>query len=293
MSDSTTVFTFDKDVERPNCLLAVPKKGRLFEQCSKLLAGSGIDYHRPNRLDVAHCTNLPITLVFLPAADIATYVGEGNVDIGITGIDVVEESNVEVDTIMDLDFGRCKLCVQAPKGNFTSAEQIAGKRIVTSFPVLAKRFFDQYDTPEKKTSIKFVSGSVEAACALGLADAVVDLVETGLEVVADVIQTQAVMISSKNCKHPDIVDLVKKRVVGYMTATSYMMIQYNCSRDKLQDAIKITPGKRSPTITPLDEDNGVAVSALVLQKESSKIMDLLQSIGATDILLFSITNSRM
>lgn len=296
----STVFSFDSEGERPNCLFAVPKKGRLFEQCVKLLAGSGLDYYRPNRLDVAHCSNLPITLVFLPAADIAKYVGEGNVDCGITGIDVVQESDVDVNTVLDLEFGKCKLCLQAPVGAFSSAAEASGKRIVTSFPVLAKRYFDQYDSQDRKTSIKFVSGSVEAACALGLADAVIDLVETGttmkaagLEVVSDVLQTQAVLISSKTCKHPAIVELIMKRLQGYMTATTYMMIQYNINRDRLPDAVVITPGKRSPTITALEEHNAVAVSALVKQKESSTIMDRLEAIGATDILLFSVTNSRM
>jgi len=78
----------------------VPKKGRLYDQVMKLLLGAGLDHHRPNRLDVAHCKNLPLTIVFLPASDIASYVGEGNVDAGITGIDVVEESKVEVERIM-------------------------------------------------------------------------------------------------------------------------------------------------------------------------------------------------
>jgi len=299
-ADTLTVFSFDTEVERPNCLLAIPKKGRLFEKCTQLLDGSGLNYYRPNRLDVAHCTNLPITLVFLPAADIAKYVGEGNVDAGITGMDVVEESDVEVEKILDLGFGKCKLCVQAPVGAFTSTEQISGKRIVTSFPTLASRYFGKFDTEERKTNIKFVSGSVEAACALGLADAVVDLVETGttmkaagLEVVGDVLQTEAIMIASKTSRHPDIVKLIAKRIDGYMTATRYMMISYNVSRDKLPAAAKVTPGKRSPTITALEEIDAVAVSALVEKKNSSQIMDDLEAVGATDILLFSITNSRM
>lgn len=96
----STVFAFDKDKEASNALLAVPKKGRLYEKCMKLLEGAGLEHNRPPRLDVAHCTNLPLTLVFLPAADIATYVGEGNVDIGITGIDVVQEANEDVDQIL-------------------------------------------------------------------------------------------------------------------------------------------------------------------------------------------------
>lgn len=164
-----------------NCRFAIPKKGRLYEKVVEMLKGAGIDFRREARLDVALCVGLPITLVFLPAADIAKYVGEGNVDIGITGQDIVRESMVEVKQIMELGFGKCKLCVQAPiKDQITSVEQLAGGRIVTSFPDTTRAFFDTLD--EKlgvTTSVKFVSGSVEAACGLGLADAVVDLVETG------------------------------------------------------------------------------------------------------------------
>lgn len=164
-----------------NCRFAIPKKGRLYEKVLEMLKGAGIDFHREARLDVALCNDLPITLVFLPAADIAKYVGEGNIDIGITGLDVVRESGVEVDHVIDLGFGKCKLCVQAPVAEATtSVENLAGKRIVTSFPNLTKEFFDPIDAKKGvKTDIKFVSGSVEAACGLGLADAVVDLVETG------------------------------------------------------------------------------------------------------------------
>jgi ATP phosphoribosyltransferase len=164
-----------------NCRFAVPKKGRLFEKVCEVLKGAGIVFHREPRLDVALCVGLPITIVFLPAADIAKYVGEGNVDIGITGIDVVEESCVAVDRIMELGFGKCNLCVQAPVADkITNVEMLAGKRIVTSFPELSRAFFDPLDKKlGVKTKIKFVSGSVEAACGLGLADGVVDLVETG------------------------------------------------------------------------------------------------------------------
>jgi len=93
------------------CKLAVPKKGRLFKKMSEILQGAGILYQRESRLDVVTCIDLPITLVFLPASDIAKYVGEGNIDVGITGLDVVKESNVDVEHVMDLGFGVCKLCV--------------------------------------------------------------------------------------------------------------------------------------------------------------------------------------
>ena len=153
----------------------------MYDKVVELLKGSGIEFRRKDRLDVALCVGLPITLVFLPAADIAKFVGDGNVDIGITGYDVVQESQVDVETVTQLGFGKCKLAVQAPVvDNITNVELLAGKRIATSFPDVTKSFFGPID--EKlgtTTSVNYVSGSVEAACGLGLADAVVDLVETG------------------------------------------------------------------------------------------------------------------
>ena len=179
--NSNTVLTNMSSLPEGNCKFAIPKKGRLFEKVNDLLKGSGIEYNRAPRLDVALCKDQPITLVFLPASDIAKYVGEGNVDIGITGLDVVEESDVVVDKVMDLGFGACKLCVQAPVADkITDVSTLAGGRIVTSFPVLSEKFFKPLDEKKGvKTKITEVSGSVEAACGLGLADAVVDLVETG------------------------------------------------------------------------------------------------------------------
>lgn len=164
-----------------HCLFAVPKKGRLYEKVTAMLKGAGVDYHREPRLDIALCKDMNMTMVFLPASDISKYVGEGNVDIGVTGIDIIEESGSEVERVMDLGFGKCRLCVQAPvSSNITDVRSLAGKRIVTSFPSLTKKFFDPLDKEMGvTTSIKRVGGSVEAACGLGLADAVVDLVETG------------------------------------------------------------------------------------------------------------------
>ncbi len=145
-----------------------------------------------------------------------------------------------------------------------------------------------------------MSGSVEAACGLGLADAVVDLVETGttmkaagLDVVAEVMVSQAVLIANPNSTHQDLISLILKRIEGYITATQYMMISYNVRRESLAQALAITPGKRSPTVSTLEEDSWVAVQSLVKRKESSAKMDQLHDAGATDILLFPISNSRM
>jgi ATP phosphoribosyltransferase len=146
-----------------------------------MLKGAGIEFRREARLDVAVCKGLPITLIFLPAKDIAKFVGDGDIDIGITGWDVVQESGVTVERAMDLGFGKCKLCVQAPVlDNIVDVNALAGKRIATSFPQVTQEFFKEIDEREgTQTKINLISGSVEAACGLGLADAVVDLVETG------------------------------------------------------------------------------------------------------------------
>lgn len=123
-------------------LLAVPKKGRLVERVMRILGGAGLDHIRANRLDVAPCLRQPVTIVFLPAADIAKYVSEGNVDMGITGQDIIEESGSDVDVLMKLGMGRCKLCFQAPIGTVASPADLIGKRIVTSFPNLTRKYFD-------------------------------------------------------------------------------------------------------------------------------------------------------
>jgi len=304
-------------IEDDMVLFAVPKKGRLNEEVMKLLKGSGLDANRPDRLDVAICKELPVKLVFLPAADIPSYVMEGNIDIGITGSDVLEEALIEsgqydkpnVKVLKNLGFGKCKLCVQAPvKLEAKDAKMFAGKRIVTSFPALSKRFFDGLGVEGcDKTSIKVVSGSVEAACGLGLADAIVDLVETGttmkaagLEVVAEVFQAEALMFqqlptetNGLKGKKGDVVNIIKDRIEGYLTSTRYVMVVYNCHKDDLPRCCEITPGKRSPTITPLKEEGWQSVSALIEKQKHNAIMDELTKVGAKDILCFSLTNTRM
>ena len=148
--------------------------------------------------------------------------------------------------------------------------------------------------------VKYVSGSVEAACGLGLADAVIDLVETGttmraagLEVVCEVMSTQAVLISNPQAKHPKLVSLLNKRIQGCLAAQKYTMMNYNIPRAKISDAFAITPGKRSPTVSPLEDPEWVSVGALVEKKKVSEIMDQLEDLGATDILVFAVQNCRV
>lgn len=288
-------------VSKDTLILAVPKKGRLYEQVTALLKGAGIEYIRKERLDIAHCKNLPISIVFLPAKDIATYVAEGNIDLGITGEDILAESEVTVDVLLKLGFGKCNLSVQAPVGadGMPDVRSLAGKRIVTSFPNVTKAFFEELEEPGKPTHIKCISGSVEAACGLGLADGIVDLVETGttmraagLGEVAVVMKSETVLIANPHTEHKALVELLLQRITGYQTAQSWVMVTYNICRDHLPKAEKITPGKRSPTVSPLEDKNWVSVSALVPKSKAAQIMDELAECGASDILLTGLLMSR-
>jgi len=287
--------------EEKNILFAVPKKGRLHKKIVELLKGSGFNYNRPDRLDVAHCADVPVTFVFLPASDIAMYVGKGDVDMGITGEDIVAESDVKaVVELMKMNMGHCRLSVQAPvKDNITDVQYFAGKRVATSFPTIATKFFEENIEGEPPT-ILVISGSVEAACGLGLADAVVDLVETGttmraagLEEVATVIHTETVLIANQDSVNHPMVKRVVRRFEGHMTAQNHVMISYNVDRSMLSTAVRITPGRRSPNIVATEDSNVVSVSALVKSKSQASVMDTLEELGATDILVTALLSSRM
>jgi len=291
-------------------LFAIPKKGRLHEKCLEILAGADIQFRRHHRLDVCLVKNHPIALVFLPASDIPSFVGKGNVDLGITGHDVILEAKMDnlVTEIMKLNFGKCKLQVQVPEsGPIETVEHLAGKRIVTSFEVLAGQYFNKLDTQlqligSSKTKIEYVGGSVEAACALGLADGIVDLVESGdtmraagLHAIATVLETEAVLIKSASPRadHQILIDMVTSRIAGVIAASRYVVCQYNIAREKLPQATLVTPGRRAPTVSALEEEGWVAVSAMVEKLRVADVMDQLVKIGGHDIMIFNIDNCRV
>lgn len=289
-------------------LFGVPKKGRLHTIIMQMLKGSGLSHVRPNRLDVAHCDKLPVTLVFLPAADIAKYVGEGNVDMGITGQDIVAETGMAVETLQELGIGKCSLAVQAPVGQYTDPEQLAGKRIVTSFPRLAKEFFGKMDAARGdgvETQVKYVSGSVEVACHLGLADGIIDLVETGttmraagLEKIGTVMATQTVLIANTHTNNRALVDKIHKRINGFLLSQKCSMLAYNIPASHLEQAKLITPGEQAPTVSTLGAspteptEKWVSVTVLVRSDQISDMMDQLEEVGAKGLVVFNVSNCR-
>ncbi|CAO3679682.1 unnamed protein product [Umbelopsis ramanniana] len=295
---------FVKDLDN-RLLFAIPKKGRLYEQCLTLLHGSDLQFNRKNRLDIALVSNLPVALIFLPAADIPKYVAEGNIDMGITGQDMVAEGEAvnDVEEILELGFGKCSLCVQVPlAGSNQTVESLVGRRVVTSFEVLAKNVFEPLDKAAGKTTkISYVAGSVEAACALGLADGIIDLVESGdtmraagLHDIHTIMESQAVLITNKKTTHRELCDKIASRIRGVITAGRYVLCTYNIERKNLSRAVTITPGRQAPTVSSLDSHEGwVAVQSMIEKKRQGEIMDALSAAGATDILLMAFTNCRV
>ncbi|CAE6436205.1 hypothetical protein ACGC1H_005715 [Rhizoctonia solani] len=292
-------------------LFAIPKKGRLYEKSIKLLQGADIQYTRSHRLDVALVRNLNIALVFLPAADIPRFVGEGNVDLGITGQDVILEAEMEELTtqILKLGFGKCKLQVQVPeRGEFQQVDALVGKRIVTSFEVLARKYFHNLDQEKgfksgQGTKIEYIGGSVEAACALGLADGIVDLVESGdtmraagLHAISTLLESEAVLITSSTPKHPHLrplQDQITQRIAGFLASQRYVLCQYNIKREKLAEVTRLTPGRRAATVSPLEDGEWAAVSSMVEATRAADVMDSLVKAGAEDVLIIKLDNCRV
>ncbi|KAG8987621.1 ATP phosphoribosyltransferase (ATP-PRTase) (ATP-PRT) [Tulasnella sp. 427] len=223
--------------------------------------------------------------------------------------------------LLKLGFGKCKLQVQIPEhGSIKTIEELAGKRVVTSFNHVAEDYFEKIDakaglTGDQKTHIEYVGGSVEAACALGLADGIVDLVESGetmraagLHAIATVLETEAVLITGradhevsdpsndfKRPEHAKLITQIQQRMAGVLAANKYVVCQYNVPKSLLPAAVRITPGRRAPTISPLtngDED-WVAVSVMVEKKLMADVMDQLVAIGAHDVFVVKLENCRV
>eukprot|EP00117_Sycon_ciliatum_P050693 scpid14907/ scgid35754/ ATP phosphoribosyltransferase len=295
-------FSLTRDPEQLDgkLLFAIPKKGRLYEPSVALLQSCDLKYRRKHRLDVAGCLTLNVAFVFLPAADIPLYVSQGRVDLGITGQDVVAEAQVDVDEVLRLDFGKCRLCVQVPTASeCQKAEDLAGKRVITSFPNLTRQFFKTKCPNGDAATVHFVSGSVEVACCLGLGEGIVDLVESGdtmraagLHAIDEIMKSEAVLIANKNSQHQDLVKVISSRVEGAIIAKRYVMVEYNLRREDLPKAIQVAPGKRSPTLAPLDDPDWVAVKVMVPNHDLGNILDSLKAVGALDIVVYNLSNTR-
>lgn len=281
-----------------NLRIGIPSKGRLSELACELLNQAGLHFRRQERTLFALVKQLPIDIIFLRTDDIPVLCAEGAIDLGITGSDLVEESRAELSTRMTLGVGKCRLSLCVPdSGSINSPTELQGKRLATSFPNVTRRFLAEHSVDAHLVEL---SGSVEIMISLGVADAIVDLVETGstlaanrLRVLTDIGSYETVLIQNKLQRHSEMAERIIRRLYGVVIARDYSLLEYNIPRERLAEAESITPGFNSPTVSALEDSNWCAVRVMVHSKEVIDAMERLEAIGASAILETSIGNCRL
>jgi ATP phosphoribosyltransferase len=241
---------------------------------------------------------MPIEVTFLRTDDIPVLCAEGAIDMGITGGDLIEETNVDVTSRLALGLGNWRLAICVPEdSNLRQPSDLGGSRIATSFPNVTRKYLDLHKV---RAHIVELTGSVEVMIALGVADAIVDLVETGstlaanrLSILDDLGRYEATLVQNPATRHTQMADRVVRRLEGVVIARSYSLLEYNVPESKLAEAEKITPGFESPTISKLEEAGWFSVRAMVKRSEVIEIMERLEALGATAILETTITNCRL
>jgi ATP phosphoribosyltransferase len=284
-----------------NLRIGVPSKGRLAESVSELMDEAGLKFRRSDRRLFARVRDMPIDVVFLRAHDIPVLCAEGALDLGVTTGDKLEESGQDVgDRIihrLDLGFGHCRMAFCVPEDSpFQKPADLDGSRIATSNPAIVQRYFDEHNI---SGHIVKLSGSVEIMISLGVADAIVDIIETGstlaanrLRILAEIGHYQTVMVQSATAGSPEVCDRVVRRLQGIVIARSYSMLEYNIPETSLAAAEKLTPGFESPTISRLEEAGWLSVRSMVKRNEVIETMERLENLGATAILETAISNCR-
>src|SRR5512139_906972 len=284
--------------------IALPNKGSLSEAATAMLHEAG---YRPRKdgkeLMVADPAN-NAELFFLRPRDIATYVGSGRLDIGITGRDLLLDSGAAAEPIMPLGFARSTFRWAAPPttASAVSAAEgltgLAGLRIASAYPGVVR---DHLAAAGVQAEVVKLDGAVEVSIALGVADVVADVVETGttlrhagLEVFGDPILTsEAVLIRRAGAEENPAVDQFVRRLRGVLTAREYVLMDYDIRAENVDEAVRVTPGIESPTVSPLHDRGWVAVRAMVPRSETNKIMDELWELGARGILVTDIHACRL
>ncbi len=281
-----------------NLRIGIPSKGRLSEISGELLSAAGLSFRRQERSLFARVRDMPIDVTFLRTDDIPVLCAEGAIDLGINGSDLLTESGAVVNTRLKLGVGNCRLALCIPDDSpVKRPADLDGKRVATSFPNITTGFLAQHKaTPH----IVDLTGSVEVMIALGVADPIVDLVETGstlaanrLHVLAELGRYETVLIQNPATPHGHIADRVCRRLDGVVIARAWSLLEYNVPEEKLAEAEQITPGYNSPTINRLEQHGWYAVRAMVKRSEVIEIMERLEQLGATAILETAISNCRL
>jgi len=276
--------------------VAVPNKGSLSETAVEMLREAGYVQRRdPRALNVVD-ERAGVEFFYLRPRDIATYVGSGALDVGITGRDLLLDSGSSAIEISSLGFGGSTFRFAGPAGRYSSLEDLEGLRVATSYPGLVGSFLERHGV---RAQLVRLDGAVESAVRLGVADAVADVVSTGATLRAQgldifgpvILESDAVLIA----KNPEIKGLttLRYRLDGVLVARQYVLIDYDVEKVNLEAATRITPGLESPTISPLHDPAWVAVRAMVARSDANQVMDELYKVGARAILVTAIHAARI
>jgi len=278
--------------------IAVPNKGSLAESAAEMLREAGYKVRRDNKELVLTDVDNDVEFFYLRPRDIAIYVGSGTVDAGVTGRDLLLDSGSSASEVLALGFGSSTFRYAGRAGEVCAIADIAGKRVATSYPGLVEK-----DLADRGVSAQVVrlDGAVETAITLGVADVIADVVETGatlrsqgLEVFGDpILRSEGVLI--RRVEHADDqgVEVLRRRLLGVVTARSYVMMDYDVPVDLADRACAITPGLESPTLSPLRDPAWVAVRAMVPRTTTNRVMDELYDLGARAILVTDIAACRL
>lgn len=277
--------------------IAVPNKGSLAEPASEMLREAGYRQRRDGRELVLVDEANDVEFFFLRPRDIAVYVGSGNFDGGITGRDLLLDSGVDALEHRALGFAGSTFRFAGPPEGVTSLEEIAGKRVATSYPVLVDAYLRERGV---EAEVVRLDGAIESTVRLGVADLVADVVETGstlraagLEVFGDpILRSEAVLIRPTGEPHPALA-VLDRRLNGVQVARRYVLMDYDVPTSAVERAVAITPGLESPTVSPLHTQGWVAVRAMVERDVTNQVMDRLYEVGARAILVTSIHACRI
>ncbi|MEM9389409.1 MAG: ATP phosphoribosyltransferase [Bacteroidota bacterium] len=275
--------------------IAVQKSGRLQEKTVALLKECGLSFNNgPNRLK-ADAHNFPAEILYLRDDDIPQYVQDGVADVGIVGENVFVEKRKDIDLIERLDFAKCRLSIAVAKSvNYGSTDFLQGKKIATSYPVIVQKFLDDNGVAAE---IHEISGSVEIAPGIGLADAICDIVSTGstllgngLKEVETVMKSEAILVSGKNLgkEKQQILSQLIFRIKSVKAAKNNKYLLLNAPNNSIEAITKVMPGMKSPTVTPLQEPGWSSLHSVVNEDDFWNKIDQLKSLGAQGILVVPI-----
>jgi len=279
--------------------IALPNKGSLSEQALTIVREAGYSCWPHDRELTARDAENDIEFVFLRPRDIAVYIGGGIVDVGITGRDLATDSEAEFAELLPLRFGKSSFCYAVPRALALTPQQFGGKRIATSYPNLVKQHLRSLGIEAKLVRL---DGAVEVSVQLGVADLIADVVQSGrtleqagLKIVGEpILKSEAILIGRTDevLKREDV-RILYDRLQGIVVASEYVMMEYDCPRTLIEQACALTPGIESPTISPLQENDWVAIKAMTRRKEINQIMDRLKLLGAKGILVTDIRSCRI